>query len=136
MPLLSNPSAAVLYPGKVPYALPYASGARLYVIAHVHLAFVAMLALLCSWGISPAGSGIGALAYAFGAPVLSQHGNVIFLVGAASAPLGLRAVDRLVRLKRRGRPWSWRRCWHSRCWAVIPRPLTWSCSAAASTPSG
>ncbi len=104
MPLLGNPSAAVLYPGKVLYALPYAWGARLYVIAHVHLAFLAMLALLRSWGMSWGGSGLGALAYAFGAPVLSQYCNVIFLVGAAWAPLGLLAVDRLVRLKRR-RAW-------------------------------
>src|SRR3954465_11459539 len=34
-PMLGNPMAAVLYPGKVLYALlPYAWGARLYVIAH------------------------------------------------------------------------------------------------------
>ena len=100
-PLLGNPSAAVLYPGKILYVLPYAWAARLYVIAHVLLAFIAMRSLLRSWGISPAGTSIGALAYAFGAPVLSQYGNVIFLVGAAWAPLGLLAVDRLVRL---GRP--------------------------------
>src|SRR5436190_746594 len=46
MPLLGNPSAAVLYPGKILYFLPYAWGARLYVIAHILLAFAAMLALL------------------------------------------------------------------------------------------
>ena len=38
MPLLGNPVAAVLYPGKVLFVLPYAWAARLYVIAHVVLA--------------------------------------------------------------------------------------------------
>src|SRR4051794_28790255 len=41
-PLLGNPSAAVFYPGKVLYALPYAWGARLYIVAHVLLAFANM----------------------------------------------------------------------------------------------
>ena len=41
-PLLGNPVAAVLYPGKVIYALfPYAWGARLYVIAHTIIALSA-----------------------------------------------------------------------------------------------
>src|SRR5262245_7070332 len=101
MPLLGNPSAAVLYPGKILYLLPIAWGARLYVIAHVLLAFAAMRALLRSWEVSETGSCLGAIAYAFGGPVLLQSCNVIFLVGAAWAPLGLRSVDRLVRLKKR-----------------------------------
>jgi hypothetical protein len=101
MPLLGNPSAAVLYPGKILYLLPDAWGARLYVIAHVLLAFAAMRALLRSWEVSETGSCLGAIAYAFGGPVLLQSCNVIFLVGAAWAPLGLRSVDRLVRLKKR-----------------------------------
>src|SRR6516225_1802325 len=40
MPLLGNPTAAVLYPAKLIYAaLPYPWAARAYVIAHVALAF-------------------------------------------------------------------------------------------------
>jgi hypothetical protein len=102
MPLLGNPVAAVLYPGKLVYALSYPWAARLYVIVHVILAWAGMLVLLRSWGISLVGSGLGAIAYAFGGPVLSLYCNVIYLVGAAWAPLGLWAVDRLVR-RRRGR---------------------------------
>ena len=46
MPLLGNPTAAVLYPGKLIYAaLPYAWGARVYIIAHIVLAFVAIALL-------------------------------------------------------------------------------------------
>src|SRR5262249_49978624 len=42
VPLLGNPSAAVLYPGKLVYALPYAWAARVYVVMHVVVAFAAM----------------------------------------------------------------------------------------------
>lgn len=101
-PLLGNPTAAVLYPGKIVFFLlshPWA--VRVFVIGHVALAFIAMASLLRAWGISTAGSAIGALAYAFGVPVLSQTSNVIFLVGAAWAPLGFLAADRWVRYRRR-----------------------------------
>jgi hypothetical protein len=98
-PLLGNPTAAVLYPGKLVFAaLPYSWAVRVYVIAHVALAFGAMRSLLRHWSISPTGATIGAMAYAFGAPVLFQYCNVVFLVGAAWMPLGLRSADRWVRL--------------------------------------
>jgi hypothetical protein len=98
MPLMGNPTAAVLYPGKVVYGvLPYAWAARVYIVAHVALAFVAMLALMRSWGTSWVGSGLSALAYAFCGPVLFQYCNVIYLVGAAWLPLGFLAVDRWIR---------------------------------------
>ncbi len=99
MPLLGNPTAAVLYPGKLIFAvLPYPWAVRAYVIAHVALAFGAMRVLLRHWSISPTGATIGAIAYAFGAPVLFQYGNVVFLVGAAWMPLGLRSADCWIRL--------------------------------------
>jgi hypothetical protein len=102
MPLLGNPGAAVLYPGKLVFAvLPYAWGARIYIVMHSALAFAAMLVLLRSWGTSWAGSGLGALAYAFGLPILYQYCNVIYLVGAAWMPLGMHAVDQWLRLGRR-----------------------------------
>ena len=51
MPLLGNPTAAVLYPGKLVFAvLPYAWAARVYIVAHSALAFFAMLALMRPWG--------------------------------------------------------------------------------------
>ena len=99
MPLLGNPTAAVLYPGKLIFAaVAYPLASRLYVVAHTLLAFAAMLALLRSWGTSGVGSALGGLAYSFAAPVLFQYSNVIYLVGAAWAPLGLLAADRWVRL--------------------------------------
>jgi hypothetical protein len=102
MPLLGNPTAAVLYPGKVVFALfGYPLAARLYVMGHTLLAFGAMLALLRHWGTGWVGSSLGALGYAFGGPVLFQYCNVIYLVGAAWLPLGFRAVDGWLRLGRR-----------------------------------
>ena len=102
MPLLGNPTAAVLYPGKLVFAvLPYKWAARIYIVAHSVLAFAAMLVLMRSWGISWGGSGLSALGYTFGAPILFQYCNIIYLVGAAWLPLGIHAVDRWVRLGRR-----------------------------------
>jgi hypothetical protein len=107
MPLLGNPAAAVLYPGKLVFAvMPYPWGARIYIVMHTALAFVAMLVLLRSWGISSSGMGLGALSFTFGAPILFQSSNVIYLVGAAWLPLGMHAVDRWVRLGRRWGLWE------------------------------
>jgi hypothetical protein len=101
-PLLGNPTAAVLYPGKLDFfLLPYPWALRAYLVGHVALAFGAMWALLRGWRVSTTGSVLGALAYAFGVPVLSQTSNMIFLVGAAWAPLGFLASDRWVRCRRR-----------------------------------
>src|SRR6516162_5641302 len=50
VPLLGNPTAAVMYPAKLIYAvLPYPWAARVYIVAHTALAFLAMLALMRSW---------------------------------------------------------------------------------------
>src|SRR4051812_39961804 len=95
MPLLGNPTAAVFYPGKVIYALfSYPWAARLYVLAHMGLAFAAMLCAMRSWGVSWIGSAVSSLSYAFGAPILFQYCNIIYLVGAAWLPFGFLAIQR------------------------------------------
>ena len=95
-PLLGMPMAAVLYPGKLLYAvLPYPQAAKYYIIAHILVALLGMLALARALGTSWTGSALAAFSYAFGAPVLSQNANVIYLVGAAWAPWGFRAIHRL-----------------------------------------
>ncbi len=101
-PLLGNPTAAVLYPGKLAFFwLPHPWAVRVYLIGHVALAFGTMRALLRGWRVSTTGSLLGALAYSFGVPVLSQTSNMIFLVGAAWTPLGFLAADRWLRGRRR-----------------------------------
>jgi hypothetical protein len=101
-PLLGTPMAAVLYPGKIVYAvLPYAWAARLYIVAHVVWAFLGMAAFARALGTSGTGAALSGLSYAFGVPVLFQYCNVIFLVGAAWLPWGLRAAVRLVERGRR-----------------------------------
>jgi hypothetical protein len=96
-PLLGNPIAAVLYPAKLLYAvLPYAWAVRLYVIAHTVIAFCGVFLLGRSCGLSRAGSCLAAMSYAFGAPVLFLYCNVVFQVGAAWIPWGLREIHRLL----------------------------------------
>src|SRR5262249_36730318 len=52
-PLLGNPTAAVLYPGKLIFwLLPYRWAVRAYTVGHVALAFGAMTALLRGWHVS------------------------------------------------------------------------------------
>jgi Bacterial membrane protein YfhO len=100
-PMLANPTSAVLYPGKLIYAVfPYPRAAKAYVVAHILLAFGAMVALLRRSEVSMVGSTLGGLAYAFGAPVLTQYCNIVFLVGAAWMPLGFRFADGWIRLRR------------------------------------
>jgi hypothetical protein len=78
MPLMGNPTAAVLYPGKLIFALvPYPLAARLYVVGHTLLAYVTMFAMLRSWRTSLVGSALAASSYAFGAPVLATHEAVV-----------------------------------------------------------
>jgi hypothetical protein len=102
LPLLGNPTAAVFYPGKLVFAvLPYSWAARVYILAHSALAFLTMLFLMRRWGTSWVGSAHSAMAYAFGAPILFQYCNIIYLVGAAWLPLGIHAVDWWARLGRR-----------------------------------
>ena len=98
------PRRPCFYPLKLIYAaFSYPWATRLYVVAHTVVAFVAMLVLMRSWKTSWTGSGLSAMAYAFGSPVLFQSCNIIYLVGASWLPLGVHAVDRWVR---RGRRWG------------------------------
>ncbi|MGP0066602.1 MAG: hypothetical protein ACLQGP_23810 [Isosphaeraceae bacterium] len=100
-PMLGSPMAAVLYPGKILFAIvPYDWGVRLYTVGHEVLAFWAMLALMRSWGVSWTGATLAGMSYAFGGVVLSDYFNIIYLVGAAWLPLGFRAADGWIRIGR------------------------------------
>ena len=59
-PLLGNPTAAVLYPGKlVFFLLPHPWAVRVFVLGHVALAFAAMWTMLRGWRVSATGAAIG-----------------------------------------------------------------------------
>ncbi len=101
-PLLGDPLAGVLYPPNlIEAALPVEWTPSLNVIFHVVLAYVSIRSLLRSLGVGWSGSAIGGVSYAFGGPVFFQHTNLVFLVGAAWAPLGLMAADSWLRGERR-----------------------------------
>ncbi|TWT39770.1 YfhO family protein [Blastopirellula retiformator] len=97
MPLLAEPSASVFYPGKLLFALPIAfpTALRLYVIGHFGLAYLTSYNAARRLGISRSGAILTAISYSFGGYVVATHANVIFLVGAAWAPLALLAGVRL-----------------------------------------
>jgi hypothetical protein len=102
MPLLGIPMCAVFYPGKVIYAiLAYPWAVRLYAVVHVVLAWAGMFVLARAWRQSHIAAGIAAMAYAFGAPVLFQYCNIIYLVGAAWVPWGFLALELLLHHKQR-----------------------------------
>ncbi|MFI4877130.1 MAG: YfhO family protein [Blastopirellula sp. JB062] len=93
MPLLAEPSATVFYPGKLLFALPlpFAATLRWYVILHFVLAYLTTYNAVRRVGVSRAGAILAAITYSFGGYVVAAHANVIFLVGAAWAPLALYA---------------------------------------------
>ena len=102
MPLLGMPMSAVFYPGKILYAtLAFPWAVRLYTVAHVVIAWGGMFALARAWSQSTMAAGLAAMAYAFGAPVLFQYCNVIYLVGAAWVPWGFLTLEWLLHQKRR-----------------------------------
>src|SRR5262249_23189263 len=72
-----------------------------YAVAHVALAWAGMFALARVWRLSVTAAGLAAPAYAFGAPILFQYCNIIFLVGGAGVPWGFLAVDSILRPNRR-----------------------------------
>jgi hypothetical protein len=103
MPLLGNPTAAVLYPGKLIYrVLPYPLAARAYVISHTLLAFAGMVAFARSLGVGATGAALAGMGYAFGGPILFQYCNLNYLVGAAWAAWALWALDAWLRRGNRG----------------------------------
>ena len=101
-PLLANATSAVLYPGKLVFALPFsfATCYGLYIVGHFLLAAVTLYSCARAWGASVTGSGLGALAYVLGGTVLFQYCNVVYLVGAAWMPAALWATERMLRQRR------------------------------------
>ncbi|HYN28122.1 MAG TPA: hypothetical protein VES94_07475, partial [Burkholderiales bacterium] len=110
MPLLGNPTSAVLYPPRIVMfqwlPISYATAYKWYILAHVLLSAATAYAMARNWKATEFAAGLASISYAFSAVVMFHYCNVIFLVGAAWVPLGLLAIDRMLRAG------SWR-------WAIL-----------------
>ena len=98
MPLLGLPTASVLYPGQLVFALPWSfdTGYKVYILMHVVLAALNAYVLGRRWGVSVLGAGLGAMSYALAGNVMFHYCNVVFLCGAAWFPLALWAGDSML----------------------------------------
>ncbi|MFV1967066.1 MAG: hypothetical protein ACC628_16690 [Pirellulaceae bacterium] len=105
-PYLADASSSVFYPGKLLFALPldYVRRFNLYTSLHVLLAAATTYLLARRLHLGVEASGFAAVAYAFGANVVFQYANVIFLVGAAWLPLAFLAAHQM--LQQRSPRWA------------------------------
>ena len=125
MPLLGNPTAAVLYPGKLVFAiLPYAWGAKVYIVAHSALAFLTHARLDALLGHERVWLGIARIILCvWRSHLISIHQYHLPDRGGL-APPGL-ARRRSAGFARAGGGdyWSWQSSCRCRCWEATPRPL-------------
>lgn len=100
MPLLGNQAAAVLYPPRVVIfqwlPISYAAAFKWYTLLHVLWCAATAYTMARHWKASEFAAGLAAISFAFGATVMFQYCNTIFLVGASWVPLGIVAADRAV----------------------------------------
>ncbi len=97
-PLLADPTASVLYPGKLVFAAPWGFDVsyELYLVGHILLAGAGAFSAARALGCRIVPSGLAAVAYAFGGSIFFQYCNVIYLVGAAWLPWGMVALVHLL----------------------------------------
>ena len=103
MPLVADGTSSVFYPGKVIFAarfLSYPSRYGIYLGVHVLLAAVSTYWLARGMRCRRSGATIAAIAFAFGAPVVFQTTNVIYLVSAGWLPIALVGVWRFLNTQR------------------------------------
>ena len=98
-PLLANPTAAVFYPLKLLFFLPFSYDLNFknYILIHFVIAFAGLYRLMRHWNLSRSAATLSAAVYAFGGPVFMQYSNPIYLIGAAWLPWGILFGDRLLR---------------------------------------
>ena len=99
MPLVADGTSSVFYPGKAIFAarsLNYPCRYGIYIGLHVLLAAVSTYWLARTMRCQRSGATIAAIAFAFGAPVVFQATNVIYLVSAAWLPIAVLGVWRFM----------------------------------------
>lgn len=103
-PLAGNPTASVFYPGKLIFVFDYATAYKWYLMGHLALAALTCFASARGFSVSYAGAVLAAVSYSFSGFIFFQIYNIVFLIGAAWLPIGVLAVDRVVRTPSMG--WS------------------------------
>jgi hypothetical protein len=96
-PLAAQPTAAVWYPGKLFFLLPYPLAFKVYHLGHIVLAWWSAFWCARMLGVSRGAAAFAGTTFAFSGFVLFQLYNIVFLVGAAWLPLGIALMDRIVR---------------------------------------
>lgn len=88
LPLVSDPTSALWYPGKWIFAapLPYHVCFQLFLSGHLVLAWWGLFSTCRLWNRSQIAASIAATSYAFGGYVLFQVANPPYLIGAAWLP--------------------------------------------------
>ncbi len=89
LPVVADVTSSVFYPGKAVFWLPWCPfDARFGIYVALHVLLAALGGMWCArvLGCGYWGAGLAGLAYGFGAPVIFQTCNVVFLVGAAWLP--------------------------------------------------
>ena len=102
-PLLADPTAAVLYPGKLLFLLPleYSLVYAIYIVAHLWLAGAGAYycARYCRAGTF--GAMLCGISYELSGHVLFQYCNPIYCVGAAWLPWSLLCIEGILRTRAR-----------------------------------
>ena len=102
MPLVADGTSSVFYPGKVIFAarfLNYPIRYGIYIGLHVLLAAGSTYWLARTMRCRRSGATIAAIAFAFGAPIVFQATNVIYLVSAAWLPIAVLGVWRFLNMQ-------------------------------------
>ena len=97
-PLLADPTAAVLYPGKLIFCLPleYATCFALYVVFHLWLGGVGTFFCARVFRCTTTGALLAGLSYELSGQVLFQYCNPIYCVGAAWLPWAILLLEKLL----------------------------------------
>jgi hypothetical protein len=97
-PLLADPTAAVLYPGQLIFALPlaFSTAFEWQIVGHVLLACLTSFVAARRLRLGHAAAVLASVSYALGGSIVFQYCNPPYLISAAWLPLGASSVLRIV----------------------------------------
>ena len=97
-PHLAEATSSVLYPGKLLFAIPGDFDWLLtyFLLGHLFLAGWSLCQLVREWTDSETAGRLAGLSFMLGGPLLMQHCNPVFLLGAAWLPWTIQGIARLL----------------------------------------